>query len=143
MNIKRLIKILFILSLILFIPVLESDFSITLFPEIPEKVSVTIHNPTVILISDKSSRILYNLSYYDPNTKEQVRISQDNSFFTKELELNFDKPGSYLFEFISEEVVEIHIQGKGVYTISWLIFFILFMLNAVLISKEYILEMKF
>jgi hypothetical protein len=124
------------------LPPLENNYSTTLFPDTPKSMIINVHTPEIKLSSDKLTTIELNVSYMDPIDNTKKTITQEHFQFTSSKTIETDDPGTYLLEFYSEVIVEVTIEGEGIYTYTIVVILSLLILDAVLISRNYLLDLN-
>lgn len=142
MKITTAIHILLICSLVMLLPLFENNYSTTLFPETQKSIVLNVHTPELKFSSDKLTFVELNVSYMNPIGEEKTRITLEFFQFSGSTIVETDKPGSYLIEFFSDEIVEITIKSQGIYTYSIVIILTLLIVDTVLVARNYILDLE-
>ena len=142
MKVTTIIHILVICSLVMLLPLVENSYSTTLFPDTPKSIVLNVHTPELKFSSDKLTVIELTVSYMDPIGNNQDKITPDFFQFTSSKTIKIDKPGSYLIEFFSEEIVEVTVEGDGIYTYTIAIIFALLIVDTILMARNYLLDLE-
>ena len=142
MKITTGIHILLICSLVMILPLFENSYSTTLFPETQKSIVINVHTPELKFSSDKLTAIQLNVSYMNPIDAKQNKITLEFFQFSSSTTIKIDKPGSYLLEFFSDEIVEVTIESQGIYTYTIVIILTLLIVDAVLVARNYLLDLE-
>ena len=142
MKITTAIHILLICSLVMLLPLFENSYSTTLFPETHKSILINVHTPELKFSSDKLTFIELNVSYMNPIDEEKTKITLEFFQFSGSTIVETDKPGSYLIEFFSDEIVEVTIKSQGIYTYTIVIILTLLIVDTVLVARNYILDLE-
>lgn len=142
MKITTAIHILLICSLVMILPLFENSYSTTLFPETQKSIVINVHTPELKFSSDKLIAIQLNVSYMNPINEKQTKITLEFFQFSGSKTIKIDKPGSYLLEFFSDEIVEVTIESQGIYTYTIVIILLLLIVDVVLVARNYLLDLE-
>jgi hypothetical protein len=118
-------------------PSFENGHTITVFQDTPKSIIINVHTPVIKVSSDKSTSIELNVSYLDILDFNVDVLTQEIFYFTSSTDIDTGTPGFYLLEFLSPEITEITIKGKGIYIGSLIVMIFLLGLNAALITRDY------
>lgn len=130
MKLYNISIVLFICSLLLFVPVFRADVKIELFPFTTQNVLVNINNPSITLESNIDESISLNITQFDEVTKLQKLIWRGE--INGELRLKMVDSGYFYFSFVSEKLAKIVIHANGINNSSIIISSILFAALAVM-----------
>ncbi|OLS20967.1 MAG: hypothetical protein HeimC2_35200 [Candidatus Heimdallarchaeota archaeon LC_2] len=142
MKITTLIHILLITSLVMLLPLFENSYSTTLFPGTPKSLVINVHTPELKFSSDKLTVIELNVSFMNPLINEATIITPEFFQFSLSKTIKLNKPGSYLLEFFTEEIVEVTVEGVGIYTFTIAIILTLLIIDIILLARNYLLDLE-
>ncbi|MHA2100900.1 MAG: hypothetical protein ACW99A_19680 [Candidatus Kariarchaeaceae archaeon] len=132
---ETIILLLLIFSVGLLVPIAVQDQNVTVLTNRETDFLYNNHNPTIKFESDIEASVSIQLFKIDPVRDAEKPI--ENVSFTKTTEIDNLDPGFYRIRFLSDRIVNITIQGSGIYQISIILFVVLLLSNIVLYYRKY------
>ncbi|MHA2033089.1 MAG: hypothetical protein ACW99Q_27290 [Candidatus Kariarchaeaceae archaeon] len=132
---ETIILLLLIFSVGLLVPIAVQDQNVTVLANRETDFLYNNHNPVIKFENDIEASVSIQLFKIDPVS--DVAKSIENVSFTKTIEIDDLDPGFYRIRFISDRIVNISIQGSGVYPISIILFVVLLVSTIVLYYRKY------
>ncbi len=133
MRYKNIVLVLFIISIITFLPGFKPSQTYSLVPSTPRSIIFDVTSPTLELTLSQNSGVSINLSYYFGGNVVQIK---QNLNFTNSLVLDNLSPGLYYLQILSSNLNEITIGNSGIYIAQIGVFVFLGLLNLYVFNKE-------
>ena len=124
------INILFISSLLLLFPLIQSNDEVTILPLSQTVFQQNVSTPSLVFSLAEKNSITMNISKFDLNDNS-LDLIHENIEFDDQITINFDKPGIYFFEVESSSINTLVIASKSIYTSSIVIISTLGSLNVI------------
>lgn len=139
MNLKTLLSILMIASLLLILPVLQAPNSVTLIQNTAKAVVIPIKTPSVQITLDHNFPVFLNVSFINPITNTSTLVTLKGFIFSSVLVLDLEQGrGYYLFEFLSSQVSTVEIKQQGLFFASILILIFIVTANVIIVIRDYV-----
>ncbi|MHA2248976.1 MAG: hypothetical protein ACXAD7_01375 [Candidatus Kariarchaeaceae archaeon] len=136
MKFSTLFTILLIASSLLLFPIFENEETIDVFPFTKKSVVKNIHHANIRITTNINVTVLINITLLKPNIDSSTIKWQGD--LDEKLNVHFDEPGFYRFEFLSEKIGKITIEGEGLTSTSLLIVsFFIFIRLLIFIRQRY------
>lgn len=129
-KIYAITSILLLCSLTLLFPLFEPVDEITVHPNTLFSFQKSVHSPTMSFALAEIKSIEMNVSLIDLQSNS-IKIIYANLDFEDSIKIEFDKPGIYLFELISEGINIVTIESEGIFLLPLIIIGIVFIANIV------------
>lgn len=127
-KITAIASILLLSSLTLLFPLFEPADEITVHPNTQYSFQKSVHSPTMSFSLKETKNTLLNVSLIDLESNT-TQLIYSNLEFKDLKEIEFDKPGIFLFELISEGINIVTIESKGIFYLHLIIIGILLVAN--------------
>lgn len=134
-KIPVLTNILVMLSLLLLLPYVEPVNEVTLIPDTPLVIEISIHHPKIDFKTSISGPILVTISYVDLFVEKLTTIVP-NQEFTGHLSIEVDRNGYYVIEMTSALLGKVEIKGEGSNSMNLIIVGIILGVKAVVWMRD-------
>ncbi|MCE7737487.1 MAG: hypothetical protein GPJ54_21535 [Candidatus Heimdallarchaeota archaeon] len=135
MKLLVLLNILFLSSIVFTFPLLQGDEELVILPDTPIQIEKIVNTPKLILKIKEPGSILTNVVKIDFN-KNTTLIIINNQTINSQLEINFDSPGVYLFNFESTSINTLIFQPSGIYLPQLLVMLFLGIMNITIYMRS-------
>ncbi|MDH5404415.1 MAG: hypothetical protein OEZ01_06810 [Candidatus Heimdallarchaeota archaeon] len=135
MRIEKYLTILFLCSLLIFGPAFESAERVELIPKRVETIIYEVHMRKIEFKCEQDIEIKFNISILDDQSNKGELIQTGK--FINEILIDIEDTGYIIIELFAENVATIEIRSKSIRIGSLVFFWIIAILNGILLYRKY------